>query len=598
MASLDTVSIIILLGSVLLLAGILSSLVALRFGAPLLLVFLIVGMLAGESGPGGINFDDVRATYMVGSIALALILFDGGLRTRFATFRSVLAPSLLLATVGVLITAAITAPVARYLLGMSWTEGLLVGAVVASTDAAAVFFLVHARGLRLRPRVGATLEVESGTNDPFAVFLTVMLIEVLLLGDDSWQHIVAALAREAVLGAIIGIAGGRIVVWALNRLGLAQGLHAPFVTVSALVIFAFAQSLHSSGFLAVYLAGLVIGNRPTRAHNTVIVFLDAVTWLAQIVMFVLLGLLVWPARLLDNLPAALAVAATLMLVARPVAVFLCLAPFRFSWREKTFISWVGLRGAVGIFLASIPLLVGLPKAHLYFDVAFVVVLVSLLVQGWTIALAAHRLHIALPRTDRTPRRIELDLPGQLAQELVGYPIGHNSPYLRRRLIPSWAKPTLIVREEQIYSPDEAGSVREGDYFYLLAPPERAHVLDRFFVDMPAAPDPHLLGDFFVTGDVTLGAVADVYGIAIPPDDAATPLASYFAAHLPRVKHGEALPLGPLTLVAHTVADGKVVRIGLRIEEPAPAAASRQSLPLPARARSYWKKLLAALGLRP
>jgi cell volume regulation protein A len=596
MTSLDTVSILILLGAVLLLAGILSSLVALRFGAPLLLVFLIVGMVAGESGPGGVKFDDVRAAYLVGSVALALILFDGGLRTRFATFRSVLAPSLLLATVGVLITAAITAPVARLLLGMSWTEALLVGAVVASTDAAAVFFLVHARGLRLRPRVGATLEVESGTNDPFAVFLTVMLVELLALGDESWLSIAASLAQEAILGTVIGIAGGRIVVWALNRVGLAQGLHAPFVAVSALVVFAFAQALHSSGFLAVYLAGLVVGNRPTRAHNTVVVFLDAATWLAQLVMFVLLGLLVWPARLLDSLFAALAVAVALMLVARPAAVFLCLAPFRFSWREKAFISWVGLRGAVGIFLASIPLLVGLPKAYLYFDVAFVVVLVSLLVQGWTVALAAHRLHIALPRSDRTPRRVELDLPGQLAQELVGYPIGHNSPYLRRHLIPSWAKPTLIVREEQIFTADEAGPVREGDYFYLLAPPERAHVLDRFFVDMPAAPDPHLLGDFFVTGDVTLGAIADVYGVAVAADDAAMPLAFYFAARLPRVKQGDALPLGPLALVAHTVTEGKVTRIGLRIEEPEPAAATPAPRTPAERARALLRRALAALGL--
>src|SRR5438874_2714204 len=239
MAALDAISIGILFGALLVLAGIMSSLVAMRFGAPLLLVFLIVGMLAGEGGPGGIQFDDVHTTYVVGSIALALILFDGGLRTRFATFRNVLAPALTLATLGVVLTAVLTAPVARYMLGMSWPEALLVGAVVASTDAAAVFFLVHARGLRLRPRVGSTLEV--------------------------------------------------------------------------------------------YLAGLVVGNRATRAHNTVVVFLDAITWLAQIVMFVLLGLLVWPQRLVINAVPALALAATLMLVARPVAVFLCLAPFRFSW---------------------------------------------------------------------------------------------------------------------------------------------------------------------------------------------------------------------------------------------------------------------------
>src|SRR6266545_3502495 len=397
MAALDAVSIVILLGALLVLTGILSSLIAMRFGAPLLFVFLLVGMLAGESGPGGIRFDDVRSTYIVGSIALALILFDGGLRTRFATFRNVLGPAVALATIGVVLTALLTAPVAKFTLGLNWVEALLVGAVVASTDAAAVFFLLHARGLRLRPRVAATLEVESGSNDPFAVFLTIVLVEFLLIGERTWQHVVLELAQESVLGTLIGLLGGRAIVVVLNRFGLPQGLHAPFVTTGALVVFGLASVLHGSGFLAAYLAGLIVGNRSTRAHNTVIAFLDAVTWLAQIVMFVMLGLLVSPARLISSIVPALAVAVTLMIVARPVAVFLCLTPFRFSWREKTFIGWVGLRGAVGIFLASIPLLVNLPKAELYFDIAFVVVITSLLIQGWSIAPAARLLHIAFPR---------------------------------------------------------------------------------------------------------------------------------------------------------------------------------------------------------
>ena len=572
MASLDAVSLGILLGALLVLVGILSSLVAMRFGAPLLLVFLLLGMLAGEAGPGGFVFEDVRGTYMVGSIALAIILFDGGLRTRFSTFRSVLAPAAVLATVGVLITAALTAPVAKYTLGMSWTEAMLVGAVVASTDAAAVFFLVHARGLRLRPRVSATLEVESGSNDPFAVFLTIMLVEFLLQGEASWTHVARMLAEQAVIGGIIGVLGGRAMVFVLNRLGLAQGLHAPFVTVSALVVFGLASVLHASGFLAVYLAGLVVGNRPARAHNTIVVFLDAVTWLAQIVMFVLLGLLVWPQRLLESVGPALAVAATLMFVARPVAVFFCLAPFRFPWRERAFIAWVGLRGAVGIFLASIPLLVGLPHAPFYFDIAFVAVLASLLIQGWTVAWAARRLHVALRRQDPLPRRVELDLPGQLAQEIVGYPLRANSPYLRRRLIPSWARPTLVVRDEKILTPAEADPVREGDYVYLLAPPERAQALDRFFVDMPhaAAPDPRLVGDFFVSGDVTLAAVGEIYGLPVPAAEAEMTLADYFTAHLRRVRQGATLPFGAIALVAHRVASGRVTSVGLRLaddEEP-------------------------------
>src|SRR4051795_12348440 len=220
MASLDQVSIVILLGAALVMAGILSSLLALRFGAPLLLVFLLIGVLAGDSGPGQIAFNDVRTTYLVGSVALALILFDGGLRTRFQSIRTVLAPSMVLATLGVLLTALITAPVARYALDLNWTEALLVGAVVASTDAAAVFLLVHAQGLRLRPRVGGTLEAESGSNDPFAVFLTLMLVEFISAGQSSAAHVLLELARESVLGAVIGVTGGRLVVIALNRVAL------------------------------------------------------------------------------------------------------------------------------------------------------------------------------------------------------------------------------------------------------------------------------------------------------------------------------------------------------------------------------------------
>jgi potassium/hydrogen antiporter len=575
MASLDSVSIAILLGATLVMAGILSSLLALRFGAPLLLVFLVIGVLAGDSGPGQLQFDDVRTTYLVGSVALALILFDGGLRTRFQNIRSVLAPSIVLATIGVLLTALITAPVAKFALDLNWTEALLVGAVVASTDAAAVFLLVHAQGLRLRPRVGATLEAESGSNDPFAVFLTLMLVEFISVGHTSPVHVALELGREAVLGAVIGVVGGRIMVMALNRVALPQGLHAPFVTTTALVIFGAAQLVHGSGFLAVYLAGIIVGNRPTRAHNSIVTFLDAATWLAQIVMFVLLGLLVSPQRLGASAGPAVIVAFVLMLVARPVAVFLCLAPFRFNWREKLFIAWTGLRGAVAIFLASIPMLVGLSKAYLYFDVAFVVVIISLLLQGWTLASAARRLHVALPRADRGPRRVELDLPGQLEQELVGYPVRAKSLYFRRGVIPSWSRPTLVIRNEHILSPAEAEPIAPGDYIYLLAPPEKAETLDRFFVDMPPStePDPHQFGDFVVSGDITLGDLSQTYDIATPEEAVQLTLADYFDVHLDHAPtEGATLGLDTIVLVARSISGGRVTVVGLRLPEDEDEAA--------------------------
>ncbi len=487
-----------------------------------------------------------------------------------STFRLVLAPAGILATLGVLLTATLTAPMAVWALGLSWTEGLLIGSIVASTDAAAVFFLLHAKGLRLRPRVSATLEVESATNDPIAIFMTILLVEILLQGAQGWGTILGLLAQQISLGTAFGVLGGYIMVWVLNRLNLPQGLHAPFVATGGIVIFALTGALQGSGFLAVYLAGLVVGNNSTRAHNMLVTFMDAVTWLAQIAMFVLLGLLAWPDLLLQRLWPALLVAGALTFIARPATVFLCLAPFRFSTREKLFVSWVGLRGSVGVFLASIPLLVGLPGGQIYFDVAFVIVLFSLLVQGWTIPAAARKLRIALPRVDVTARRVELDLPGQLEKELVGYPVIAGSPYLRHGLIPNWARPTLIVRNEEILTPVEADPVLEGDYVYLLAPPEKAQALDRFFVNMPvpAAPDPRLLGDFFVPGTATLGALSEIYGLQVAADHTEVALADYFTEMLHHpARTGDIVQLGPVALLAHKVENNRVTTVGLRLAEP-------------------------------
>ncbi len=569
MATLDTINLFILLGALLVLTGILSSLLALRFGAPLLLIFLGVGVLAGESGLGGIRFDNVAMVYTVGSVALGLILFDGGLRTRFATFQSVLAPAGVLATIGVLLTAAITAPVAHFALGIGWTESLLVGAVVASTDAAAVFFLMHSRGLRLRPRVGATIEVESGTNDPIAIFLTIILIEILLSGQRSALDISVILFKQAVIGTVMGIAGGYAITAVLNRLTLPQGLHGPFAATGALVVFGLAATLEGSGFLAVYLAGLMVGNRVKRAHSPILAFLDAATWLGQIVMFVLLGLLAWPETLPQRLLPALLVAATLMFVARPIAVFLCLTPFRFTRREMTFISWVGLRGAVGVFLASIPLLVGLPNAQLYFDVGFVVVVVSLLVQGWSVPYAARKLRIAKRRPDVFQPRIELDLPGQRTQELIGYPVRPGSPYLRGGIIPPWAKLALVVRDEKVMTPEEARGLHEGDHVYLLAPLEKASALDRFFADLPppSSPDPRLLGDFFIGGDATIGALSEIYGFTSNPAENEVTVSDLFRDRLTRTPQpGDKVRVGDLALVVHRVKDDRVLTVGLQLAE--------------------------------
>ncbi|MGE0255561.1 MAG: potassium/proton antiporter [Alphaproteobacteria bacterium] len=587
MASIGLVNTLLLLGALLVLAGIMSSLIASRFGMPLLLVFLVIGMLAGEDGPGNIQFSDYRLTYLVGSAALAVILFDGGLRTRLASFRGALAPSMVLATVGVVVTAALTGLLAVVLLEFTPLEGALVGAIVASTDAAAVFFLLRTGGLQLRKRVGTTLEIESGTNDPVAMFLTLVLVEVLLAdtGGPGWE-VAVTLASQAAVGAALGIGGGFAVAAALNRLTLPTGLHPLFVVAAAVSIYAATSLAEGSGFLAVYLAGLVLGNRPVRAFASITSFHDAATWLAQILMFILLGLLVTPTHLLDYAIPGLAIALWLMLVARPLAVWVCLAPFRFAREEKAFVSWVGLRGAVSIFLAAVPMLSGLPHADAYFNIAFFVVLVSLLVQGSTVTSAARRLGIALGRTVPPVARVDLDLPGQLDLEMAGYPVLPDSPVLRRPALPRWARLTLVVRDQVVLGPAEAGALRAGDYAYLLAPPSRLPRLDPLFASAEDAPAAAATGGFTFAGDVTIDSLATLYDFAadLGDDQAGVTIAALFAEQFDgRPVPGDRIDFGTATLIAGSIANGNVAAATLVLEDFADSFIDRVRL-VPAAAR--------------
>jgi cell volume regulation protein A len=567
MVAINALTALVLIGAALLVLGVLSSLIATRFGAPLLLVFLVIGMLAGEDGPGGIIFNDFRAAYLIGSVALAVILFDGGLRTRLSAFRGVLAPSLLLATVGVALTAGFTALAAIWLLGLGPWNALLLGAIIAPTDAAAVFVLLRAGGLQLRHRAGATIEIESSTNDPAAVFLTVAIVSLLEAGQaGAWETLLLTLLQQAGIGGVLGVLGGLLICVTVNRLDLAEGLHPLLVVAAAVVLYALTTLAGGSGYVAAFVAGLIVGNRPIRAYASIVSFHGAATWLCQIVMFLILGLLATPSRLVAIALPAVALALFVLLVARPAAVWLCLAPFGYDRRELAFIGWVGLRGAVSIFLATVPLLAGLPGAHTYFDIAFFIVLVSLLVQGWTVGAAAHRLKQSLPRTTRPVHRVELDLPGQLAQELVGYHVLPESPLLRNGRLPSWTRVVMVVRDETIMAPEQAGPLRADDYVYLLAPPERAYRLDRLFAADEAGGDSPP-GEFAIAGSTPLGALADLYDVVIDPADRKRTVAELFADRFdgePQI--GDRLPFGEASLVARVVEDDGVKRAGLQLED--------------------------------
>lgn len=402
----DFVNVPLLAAASLVFFSVLAGLFSTRVGFSFLLVFLLAGMLAGEDGPVGYRFNDYRLSFWVGNVALAIILLDGGLRTSFSTFRTGLKPASALATIGVLVCAAITAAAAVVFLDLNWGLALLLGAIVGSTDAAAVFALLTRSGVTLNERVAATLEIESGVNDPMAVYLTLTLIALLTAtgaatptGDSMWQTIAISFAQQFGWGALIGVGSGFAMALLLKRVAqrdVGGGILALLIGAAGLSVFAATGWLGGSGFLAVYLFGLIVTNRSAQAVAPALAAMDGYAWLAQASMFLLLGLLVTPSTMAGSWLPSLAVAAVLIVVARPVAVWMCLRPFRFSARETWFISWVGLRGAVPIVLALFPLLAGVPQAGLLFNVAFVVVLVSLLIQGTTIGWVARKLGVALP----------------------------------------------------------------------------------------------------------------------------------------------------------------------------------------------------------
>ncbi|GEP08013.1 potassium/proton antiporter [Methylobacterium oxalidis] len=484
MSSIADANLAILLFAIVAVGSMMSGVLAARLGAPVLIAFLAAGMLAGRQGPGGFAFADYRTAYLIGSLALAVILFDGGLRTKTAAVRRGLWPGLTLATIGVLLTAAVVGATARLALGLPWPSALLVGATISSTDAAAVFFLLRAHGLRVGHRVEATLEVESAANDPLAVFLTLTLVEFVahpgtVLGAAAVLH----LAREAALGTAFGIAGGLATSWALNRVPLPAGLNPLFALSCGLLVFGGASVAGGSGFLAVYLAGLVVGNRPVPGVVRVLNVHEALTWLAQLSMLVVLGILVTPSRLIEQAGPSLIVALALIFVARPLAVLVCLAPFRFTRPQRVFVSAMGLRGAVGIFLASIPVLENVPQAALYFDVAFFVVLTSLLLQGWTAGPIARWLGLAiLGHTE--PRRVDLGAPVRMAEELVGFPVQPSAPILTGAALPDGVRLAFVLRDNRICSASELrdsdGVLAAGDQAYVVAPPSTLPALDVLF----------------------------------------------------------------------------------------------------------------------
>ncbi len=515
MALVDT---LILLTGLLLLLGIASSKLSARLGLPVLVLFLVLGMLAGEEGIGGIAFDNYGLAHGIGTLALAIILFDGGLGTPVTAVRAVWRPALLLASVGVLGTALVTGLAAAWILRLSLLEGLLLGSIVGSTDAAAVFSILRHGGITLSKRLAATLEVESASNDPMAIFLTIGCIELLTGRMALGPGLLGLFVSQMLLGVLVGLAMGYFAVRVVNRINLdAAGLYPVLVTAFGLLTFGLASWMGGSGFLAVYLAGIVIGNRRLVFQRGIRLFHDASAWLAQIVMFVVLGLLSFPSRLIAVGVQGLLIGVVLILVARPVVVALTLPWFRFNRRELLFLSWAGLKGAVPITLATFPLLAGIPQASLLFDVVFFVVVLSALVQGWTLPLAARWLGLEQPAEPTSPVALEIVSLRDVKGEVVDYAVGANSRAAGRLVnelaLPKGAVIGLIVRQHQIIPPHGKTRIEAGDHVILVLRPEVLSLVTRIFSGKEGKRDelPRLI-EFPLRPNVRVRELEDAYGI--------------------------------------------------------------------------------------
>ncbi|MGP2493927.1 potassium/proton antiporter [Mesorhizobium sp. PUT5] len=568
-----------LVGTGLVLAAAFSSLIAFRFGAPLLLLFLGIGLASGANGLG-IQFDNAQLAYFAGSLALAVILFDSGFGTPLKALRQAAAPALSLATGGVVVTTCLFGVAAFYLLHLGWLESFLLGASVASTDAAAVFFLLRAGEINLRERVRSTLEVESGTNDPIAIFLTITLVEVIAAGANPEAKVLVAdlllgFLLTMGLGAAVGILGGMAITALVERLNLDHGLLPIFVLTLSLMVFAGAGAIGGSGFLAVYLAGLVAGNSDIRAVGKLRRFQDGISWLAQIIMFLVLGLFATPAQFPAILVPTVLLGLFLVFVARPIAVWLCLVPFRLPRPEVAFISWVGLRGAVSILLAITPLLGGLEHGRVIFNAAFIVVLVSLVVQGWTVAPLARRLGLLVPARMGPLDKVELELPGSARHELLAYRVAPGSPVARGERIPRWARPSLVVREGRSMRFQDMGRLQAGDNVYIFVPDRYPRLLDKLFASR-ALVDPED-ADFFGAFAVDPARPAEELEAAYAPGlTEAERKLSIGALAIERLgghaEYADRVPLGPIELIVRDVDDkGRITGLGLSFE-PAPPTA--------------------------
>ena len=469
---------LLLVGSILLLISIIAGKTTSRLGVPTLIFFLIVGILAGSEGIGGIHFDNTSIAQLIGITALNFILFSGGLDTNWQSIKPILWRGVALSTIGVFLTALSVGLFVHYVFGFTIWEGLLLGSIVSATDAAAVFSILRNRGVALKGFLRPILELESGSNDPMAYFLTITLTDIVATGNADIAAFIPDFLKEFILGGAIGFVMGKASVWLINNIKLeTEGLYPVLTLGLAMFTYSVTHAIGGNGFLAIYLCAIIIGNSNIVHKRSLIKFYDGQAWLMQIILFLTLGLLAFPSRIVPLIGTGLLISAFLIFVARPIAVFIALYFFKINIRSKLFISWVGLRGSVPIVFATYPLIAGIPKAELIFNLVFFISITSVLLQGTTLSYVAKLLHVTVPA--KVKRRIGLDFEttDHIKSEMQEVFVAENSKAIGKRIldlmIPSTVNIVAIKRSDVYIVPNGSTMLQPEDILYVLAEDERS-----------------------------------------------------------------------------------------------------------------------------